>query len=78
MSISSVPATGVEVGAKATSLMQSEAVDASCASVLLLEDEELADNSLMQQAFFVQSSACETLVGETGFEALLLQQLVSE
>jgi hypothetical protein len=78
MSISSVPATGAVVGAKATSLLQSEAANASCASVLLLEDEELADNSLTQQVFLEQLSACETLVGETGFEALLQQQLVLE
>jgi len=78
MSISSVPATGAVVGAKATSLMQSEAADASGASVLLVEDEELADNSLMQQAFLEQSSACEALIREAGFAALLLLLLVLE
>jgi len=78
MSISSVPAIGAVVGAKATSLMQSEAADASGVSALPVEDEELADNSLMQQAFLEQSSACEALIGEAGFAALLLLLLILE
>jgi hypothetical protein len=76
MSISSNPATGAVVGAKAISLMRSEAADASGASILLVEDEELADSSLMQQAFLEQSSAGEALIGEAGLAALL--QLVLE